>query len=715
MEAPRAVRSFNTRIRFASFLLALLVAGSAGVFALYLGSRGHAFVLPLDDAYCYLEYARTAAAGHWGAYFPGAPVTTGATSFLWLVGMIKAAWILKLFGANLETALPVAALLGCTLALAVALWLMLRLGTRHGAPFPVHLLPWLLALVSPIWLFGAMNGMETGLYSLALLGGAWVLAGGHLLWLLPLALVRPDGAIVALGILVWRLGRVPASSPSAGASVRRGLSASVSLVLAGALVSLTLPWVLTGHAAAAWAAKSLWLEPRAEIRAFYLPRLPYFGWRCLWFGLSGARSQPPLDLAETMLRGAAWPVWASALFLGSGAVLALLRGRGRGLVILWVIASLSALIPIAWDAQFYRYLVPAYPLLLVASVLGWFGGARREARKLWLPGAVLLLLSLVGSFAAPRGLGPTMRRLYRGECERIESAQLRIGHWIADNLPPDARVATHDVGAIAFAGRRPIVDLVGLVTPAMAGAYRHGEGALWEALDALPVDARPTHAAVIPAWIPYLSRTDVFEKQLFTLPAASSDRSPVSRAFEVWSLAWPSQNPNRFPGGDFDNVPFTYGPASDRTSWNIVDELDIADLASEAAHAFHEEHGTGVTVVRELGFGLRSEGLQAAAIEGGRDILGTTRFVVDGAHPGPALLLLRATTVEEPDLIVHIGTWSGNMHMTRNEHVFQETAVLIPSQVMTEGRVPVMVEGKGYRAFHWWLLQETAAEDIETP
>ena len=127
--------------------LAFVLAASVGLLAWHLGSRGHPFVLPLDDAYIYLQYARTAASGHWGAYFPGAPASTGATSLAWLLGLTKAAYVFKIVRAPLDTALPVAALVGCTLSLAVSFWLMLRLAARHGVRGVWTLLPCLIALV----------------------------------------------------------------------------------------------------------------------------------------------------------------------------------------------------------------------------------------------------------------------------------------------------------------------------------------------------------------------------------------------------------------------------------------------------------------------------------------------------------------------------------------------------------------------------------------
>jgi MFS family permease len=709
---------------FASVLTALVLGMSAWT----LGSRGHPFVLPLDDAYIPLQYARTAAGGCPGAYFHDGPPTVGATSPLWVGVLTVVAFVTRGVGANASGVLPVAALWACAAALALAFWLMLRLARGLGVYGAWAVAPLVLAVITPLWLFGAMNGMETGAHAAGLLAGAWVLAGGSLAWLVPLALVRPEGAVFAIGIFGWRLLRGRGTSANHGSRVSanhsRGLLVSL-LVLLAATTTLALPWILTHQASPSWTAKALCLEPKAEVRDFYLPRLPYFAGRCLWFGLSGARSQPALDLSSVFLKPEAWAAWATAGFLGAGVVLTFFRRRGRGLVVLWILASLSALLAVAWDAQFYRYLVPAYPLLLVAATVGWFGGdprgpaspGRVEETPVprqtphflhFLAGAILFALAVLGAFAAPRGVGTTVRRLYRGECERIESTQLRVGGWIAENLPAGARVATHDVGAIAFAGERPVVDLVGLVTPALVGAYRAGEGALWEALDSLPAEERPAYAAVIPAWMPYLTRTGIFGERVFALEQARTDRSPVSRTFEVWRLSWPSEDRTRWPEGDFANEPRFHGPRGPWASWRVVDRVDVADLASERAHAYADSGESGETVIRELGFALIPEQDRAAAMDGGRDVNGPARFTLRAQPGAPAMLVLRTTSVKSTQLDVRIGDWTGTMLFPWGESAFREATVLIPGHVTDRapnGVLEVRVSAAEYRAFHWWLLQ----------
>jgi hypothetical protein len=291
-----------------------------------------------------------------------------------------------------------------------------------------------------------------------------------------------------------------------------------------------------------------------------------------------------------------------------------------------------------------------------------------------------------------------IRRHYRGECERIESQQLRTGTWIREHLPPGARVATHDVGAIAFAGERPVVDLVGLVTPGLAGAYRHGEGAIWEALDALPPAERPTHAAVIPEWMPYLKRTRWMRERLW----ASGGSGSSARDFEVWTVAWPESARGT---GILGNV-----PAIIDGGWKVVDAVDVGDLRSEREHDYVQDPRSTGTQVRELGFapGDRSDAVGLSAIEGGREAGGLVRFSMQGRPARPALLVLRCSSGTTTQAEVRIGPWRGTLEIPVGETVFSEVRLAVPAGEVgadTGGRIEVTVRGEGFLAYHWWLLQ----------
>jgi len=680
----------------------LVLASLLGATALSLSSQGHPVTLPLDDAYIYLQYARTAAGGDPGAYFPGQEISTGATSVIWFGLMTAGAWVLD------AGALPAFALVLSTLVVALGFWLAYRLARLHGVGSVGAWATALVCTVTPYWLFGAMNGMETGLYGAALLGGAHALSGGSLGWLVLLALIRPEGSVLALGCLgLIALLHRRSKAAEHGTFVPRPSGTGFALVALVALATLLLPWILTGGPASAWEAKALWVEPDPDVRGFYLPRVPYFALRAMWFGMSGARPQPPLDVAADVFRAESWLTWVSALFLIGGTILALAARRGRApLFTLWVAATLLVFTALAWDAHHYRYLIPGYILLVTIATIGWFGGSWRHGRIRMTLGYAVLAGLVIGSVTTPRDLWTTVRWLYRGECEQIASNQLRVGEWIDENLPPDARIATHDVGAIAFAGGRNVIDLVGLITPELAGDYRHGEGALWEALSILPAGARPTHAAVIPAWMPYLARTLWAGERLWTV-AGGDSRNPVSQDFEVWRLSWPDQDPEIWPGGDFGNQPRLHGPAVGKRGWEVVDAVDVADLASETEHGYRSAVSETPTVARNLGFAPRREP-RALAMEGGRDVVGPVEFKVK-ARPGyPVLLVLRSASAREVPIEITIGAWSDRLLVPRGEDRFREPAVLVPQGVVDsaiDGQLEVRVEGVGYRVFHWWILQ----------
>ena len=58
--------------------------------------------------------------------------------------------------------------------------------------------------------------------------------------------------------------------------------------------------------------------------------------------------------------------------------------------------------------------------------------------------------------------------------EHIENTHMRMASWIAENLPPDARIGTFDLGAISYELHRPVTDLGGLVDPNLLPYLRDG-------------------------------------------------------------------------------------------------------------------------------------------------------------------------------------------------------------------------------------------------
>jgi hypothetical protein len=47
----------------------------------------------------------------------------------------------------------------------------------------------------------------------------------------------------------------------------------------------------------------------------------------------------------------------------------------------------------------------------------------------------------------------------------IESEMVLTAEWVQQNVPPDALLAVHDIGALGYYVQNPILDLAGLITP----------------------------------------------------------------------------------------------------------------------------------------------------------------------------------------------------------------------------------------------------------
>jgi hypothetical protein len=95
------------------------------------------------------------------------------------------------------------------------------------------------------------------------------------------------------------------------------------------------------------------------------------------------------------------------------------------------------------------------------------------------------------------------RRYFVNSVGNINDMQVALGRWIDRNTPPDAVIATNDIGAIAFFGDRPIVDTIGLIDPEIVRRKNDPHdptAAMLEYLEQRGV----THALLFPSWHPDL-------------------------------------------------------------------------------------------------------------------------------------------------------------------------------------------------------------------
>ncbi len=178
-----------------------------------------------------------------------------------------------------------------------------------------------------------------------------------------------------------------------------------------------------------------------------------------------------------------------------------MHGRALGVPALVLLAHPLAMALLApyrgpefQEGRYSLHLLPLALVVLAAAV-----------PRAW-PRTAAALTALYLVLALP-ALWPAATR-YGWAVQNINAMQVHLGRWIDRELPRDARVAVNDIGAIAFFSRREIVDLMGLVTPAIIPYRREGEGGVARYL----AETCPDHVVIFPAWFPRLAaRTDLLE------------------------------------------------------------------------------------------------------------------------------------------------------------------------------------------------------------
>jgi hypothetical protein len=451
-----------------------LIAGAAG--------------FPLDDSWIHLHFARNLAEGAGFAYNPGQPVS-GSTAPFWT--LLLAAGVL-IGGASpvVAKALGVAAAVGAALVVR-------RAALAFEAPPATALVGAIVLLWTGAFAWGSLSGMEVTvaalLVALALLGLArdatWMTAVAAAL----AALARPE-AILLVPLL----------------AVARPLSARRALVFAVVALALLAPFAAFSYATVG---RPLPATAVAKVEGGLL------GW------LAGIR-EPSIVTWVTRPRdfGLEWLRWLFQTHVllplaVPGAALAWWRcGRPLGVAALALIAhplGMALLAPYRGPAfqegRYSTHLLPIAVVVLAAAV-----------GKAFRPSALSLGAALVAGVVA---LAPAAER-YAWGVQNINAMQVHLGRWLDAHTPKTATLAVNDIGAIAFFSRRPIIDLMGLVTPEILPYRREGEAGVIRYV----AQRCPDYVVIFPTWFPALSaRRDLLAPQY----AVRLERNEVSGGPEM--------------------------------------------------------------------------------------------------------------------------------------------------------------------------------------
>jgi hypothetical protein len=443
---------------------ALLLTAAAPTAALAVGAaflalgNDNPLVYPQDDTYIYLQYARRFAAGHGLSYTEGQPPAPGITGFLW--------FLLLTLGTKLAPKVSVLLpLVFGLISLAVLAHLSRLLLRSLGLSPALAALGAVLGVsVAGRFVWYGLTGMDTLSLALALVGMAWAWRAERSRYLvtfgLVAALARPEG--VAFVLLAAALWRKPALALAAGLG----------------LTYFGFNWALAGTPL-----PTTFLAKTQVLEGGFAEKVARTG-RELGQILSLGFFSP----APVLYTGRFLPVVVVLIVMGW---IALVFSPPRLLV--WLLAC--ALVEAALgppEGYWIRYSAPVAAVAVVVAFGLWL--------RAW-PWAGLALLALAAS------LTPAWALYYRGAVADVRNQQVLMARLVADTVPLGEVVAANDVGALAYYGGRPVVDMVGLVTLGMTSAHIKGDCAI---LDGLRRRGQPRWLVMFPHWFPGLAKAPGF-------------------------------------------------------------------------------------------------------------------------------------------------------------------------------------------------------------
>lgn len=466
-----------TILVLAGLLMSVLTASFA-----YYTNEGFGF--PLDDPWIHLQFAKNLHDYGSFSYFKNEIATSGSTAPLYT--LILAAGF---FVTNNEMVLSYA--LGVAFFLMGAIY-MFRLSEKlFSGGISMAVVATLLFVLEPRLQWIALSGMETTLFVLLILACTYYyvserpvalgICSGLLLW------TRPEAVILFAALAAdWMYHNflLTPKKEQSGSPRWLGKAAIIAFVLGAGYIAFNL--VLSGT-----------MLPNT-----YAAKLKYY---------STGTTNYPLEVLKYLSQNAQ-VVLAPFAAVGLIAVLTDLVRRKKNPLLVPVLFSVGMFLAywmkLPYLYQNGRYMMPVLPLVILLG-LGGVAMALSLLKKTVVRNEhtvsqirIVLSVVFIGSFA----YGSWQNRVtYQDYCKYISDRQVRTARWLHDNLPEDAVIGTHDVGAIAFYSERKIVDMVGLISPEMIQNIGNPDK-----LNKFLMRQGVTHLALLRNWFEVVNVNSVF-------------------------------------------------------------------------------------------------------------------------------------------------------------------------------------------------------------
>jgi hypothetical protein len=689
-----ALFSLTKKVQFLPELLIACIAILLLVSFVRLAQGTQPIAFPLDDTYIHLQYARQLASGYPLQYNTGALPSSGATSLLYL-WVLAGAFRLQLLPHYPSLLLFIGG--ACYLCTAILLYQSAQiLQQRLALPKSWIWLTPAYFLLSGWMLWAFLSGMETALLIALLVLTQWLWLREKPIWAGVFAALtaatRPEFALLAIGLLIagWLF-------PNQSAGTHRRLAGAIALL--GVLASSFFNWVVTGNVSATGFLSKSWLT----LQPFYWQVVweqslsTWVGlWTCWLGGFTPDGHWHYLPLTQI-------PLVLGAVRIGREKSL-----RGwlvlLGVVLIGLLTATSTLQTATW--HHFRYQMPAFPLAVLVSSVGWFVLVNWLCHKIARPQFALRVLWI--GIVVWGGLSlMRYQYAYAHDITTVRTMQLPLADWLKTNTPANALVAVHDVGVMRYLGERATLDVVGLTSAGFSAAYRHGPGSLYEVL----AIAQPSYFAVYPDLAPPFFGVSAAPKllgtELFRVQVANF--SPYTSAGAQQVISQP----------DWSSVTLAHYPQQDKIELPLLDSINLADLADEQAHALH-----WADAVRKAGFAsdVRHQAYRLGGVtlaDGGRVVNGQIGWM-QNAQPHQAFTLVgRFHQEQDTRLQVWVdGQAVGEWRIAAVPGEWQERAFVVPARFVTRPSVEVrwVVTSGQVGLFYLWAFDGTAtAPALPTP
>jgi hypothetical protein len=258
----------------------------------------------------------------------------------------------------------------------------------------------------------------------------------------------------------------------------------------------------------------------------------------------------------------------------------------------------------------------------------------------------------------------------------ISAQQVSLGTWARDHLPKQTLIGVNDTGAIAYVSERRVFDVVGLTTRGEARYWVAGAGSRFEHYERLGRSKLPDWFIVYPEWFavdPLLGECPT-ERYVPGATILGGERMLACRA-------------------DYTRLGSGQAPADLEVEGQLIDELDVADLESERAHAYLLGPAAQTENVVVSGLGR---------VDGARKNRHTEQFDLVLAPGG---LLIARLGAESP---LSLELYADSLRLGTIElfaSSWQEVRLKLPSSLERKTR-RVKISAKPeqrFNAMHYWL------------